>query len=154
QPFAVTLPAAYGQDAKKQWRLDVVLHGRDNGLTEAKFLFQHRETPAPADQNFIRLDVYGRGNNSYRWAGETDVAEALDTFLLTERQLGRLDRLIDLDRVVLRGFSMGGAGAWHIGLHRPDQWCVVGPGAGYTTTHGFAKGLGKLPWYQEACLTI
>ena len=54
--------------------------------------------------------------------------------------LNRL-RLIDKDRVVLRGFSMGGAGTWHLGLHRPDNWCVLGPGAGFTSTHGYIRDL-------------
>ena len=50
---------------------------------------------------------------------------------------------------------MGGAGTWHLGLHHPDQWCVISPGAGFTTTHGYIKGLAdKLPPYQEACLHI
>ena len=50
---------------------------------------------------------------------------------------------------------MGGAGTWHIGLHRPTNWCVIGPGAGFTTTHGYIKNLpAKLPTYQEACLRI
>jgi hypothetical protein len=57
--------------------------------------------------------------------------------------------------VVLRGFSMGGAGTWHLGLHRPDRWCVLGPGAGFTTTHGYIKDLpDPLPPYQEPCLHI
>ena len=63
--------------------------------------------------------------------------------------------LLDPTRSVLRGFSMGGAGTWHLGLHHPDQWCVISPGAGFTTTHGYIKGLAdKLPPYQEACLHI
>ena len=49
---------------------------------------------------------------------------------------------------------MGGAGTWHLGLHFPDNWCVMGPGAGFTSTHGYIKGLPKLPDYQEACLKI
>lgn len=56
--------------------------------------------------------------------------------------------------MVLRGFSMGGAGTWHLGLHRPDRWCVIQPGAGFTTTIGYAKSIDKLPSYQEACLHI
>ena len=47
--------------------------------------------------------------------------------------------------------------ARHLGLHRPDQWCVVSPGAGFTTTHGYApkdKVPDKLPAYQESCLRI
>jgi predicted esterase len=153
QPFAVTLPADYGQQPNKKYRVDVVLHGRDDGLTEAKFLSQYRAARAPAGQDFIRLVVYGRGNNAFRWAGETDVQEALSTFIATEALFKR-DHLLDKQRVVLRGFSMGGAGSWHIGLHRPDQWCVIGPGAGFTATHGYAKIPDKLPTYQEACLRI
>jgi hypothetical protein len=49
---------------------------------------------------------------------------------------------------------MGGAGTWHLGLHRPDKWSVLGPGAGFTTTKGYVKGLGKLTPAQEACLHI
>src|SRR5262249_11830618 len=153
QPYAVTLPAAFGKEVGKKWRLDVVLHGRTAGLTEVMFLHQHNgDQAAPRDQNFIRLDLYGRGNNAYRWAGEADVVEAVEAFLSTQRVEGR-DHLIDANRVVLRGFSMGGAGTWHIGLHRPDQWCVLGPGAGFSTTHGYVKKLPpQLPPWQEACL--
>src|SRR5262249_57025865 len=88
------------------------------------------------------------------WAGESDVLEAVEHFLNTEGMLRR-DGLLDPARFVLRGFSMGGAGTWHLGLHRPDRWTVIGPGAGFTTTHGYIKGLpDPLPPYQEACLTI
>ncbi len=166
QPFAVTFPADYGKEPRKKWRLDVVLHGRDPSLTEVKFLYQFsgdRAAPLPAlpprvgegsGGGFVRLDIFGRGNNAYRWAGETDVLEAIDAFVAVERIFGR-DQLLDPSRVVLRGFSMGGAGTWHLGLHRPDRWCVLGPGAGFTTTHGFVKNLpDKLPAYQEACLHI
>jgi pimeloyl-ACP methyl ester carboxylesterase len=155
QPYAVTFPAAYGKDPNKRWRLDIVLHGRDIRLNEVKFLHRHNgDQAAPADQDFVRLDIYGRGNNAYRWAGERDVFDALEHFLAIERELKR-GGLIDLDRIVLRGFSMGGAGTWHMGLHWPDRWCVLGPGAGFTTTHGYVPDLPeKLPPYQEACLHI
>jgi predicted esterase len=155
QPYAASLPPEYGNDQARTWRLDVVLHGRDTGLTEVKFLHDHAgDRAAPKGEDFIKIDIYGRGNNAYRWAGESDVYEALTNFLARERAAGR-DKLIDLSRVVLRGFSMGGAGTWHLGLHRPDQWCVLGPGAGFTTTHGYVAGLPeKLPPYQEACLRI
>jgi hypothetical protein len=154
QPYAVTFPADYFKDLTRRWRVDVVLHGRDTSLNEVKFLHQFNgDKAAPKDENFVRLDIFGRGNNAYRWAGETDVYEAIDHFLLSEGMLNRL-RLIDKDRFVLRGFSMGGAGAWHLGLHRPDNWCVLGPGAGFTSTHGYIRDLPQLPPYQEACLRI
>lgn len=156
QPYAVTLPAGYSKGAVKKWRLEVVLHGRNNSLTEVGFLHQFNgDKPAPKDQDYIRLDVYGRGNNGYRWAGESDVAEAVAHFAGLEGKAMNHAALLDNKRSVLRGFSMGGAGAWHIGLHSPDQWCVISPGAGFTTTLGYLKNLpDKLPSYQEACLHI
>ncbi len=154
QPFAVTYPKDYNGD--KRWRVDVVLHGRDPSLTEVKFIHTHAGKAAPADLPGIRIDIYGRGNNAYRWAGESDVFEVIETFLATE-QFARRDKLLDPARWVLRGFSMGGAGTWQIGLHRPSAFCLLGPGAGFTTTHGYApkdKVPDRLPPWQEKCLTI
>lgn len=153
QPYAVTYPLDYGKDPKKKWRLDVVLHGRDGTICEVKFLYQHNGKVAAKDQDYVQLEVYGRGNNAYRWAGETDVFEAMTTFIEIEQTLGR--DLIDTSKQILRGFSMGGAGTWHIGLHYPKLWRAIGPGAGFTTTHGYIKNLpDPLPSYQEACLRI
>src|SRR5215471_8695284 len=76
QPYAVLLPPDYGKDPNKKWRLDIVLHGRDGALTEAKFIATHNGN-APKDRDFIQLEPYGRGNNAYRWAGEKDVFDAM-----------------------------------------------------------------------------
>jgi len=153
QPYAVLLPLDYGDDPKKQWRLDIVLHGRDTALTEAKLIATHNGD-APKDQRYIQLEPYGRGNNAYRWAGEEDLMDAEINFSVHgyERR-GRSP--FDHNKRVLRGFSMGGAGTWHIGLHNPFGFAVIGPGAGFTTTHGYVGGLpAKLPDYQEKCLRI
>jgi dienelactone hydrolase len=157
QPYAVTFPTDYATDKRKRYRLDIVLHGRQNSLTEVSFLHDHRgDRRAPKEQTWVQIDIYGRGNNAYRWAGETDVWEVLDHFLAVEGMLGRAP-FLDASRVVLRGFSMGGAGTWHIGLHRPDAFAVIGPGAGFTTTLGYvaARELqDPFPDYQRACLHI
>jgi predicted esterase len=155
QPYSVTYPADYGTEKGKKYRLDLVLHGRDGTLTEVKFLNTHNGTrEAPKDRTYIQIEIFGRGNNAYRWAGEEDVFEALNHFRKTETDAGR-GELLDPNRVVLRGFSMGGAGTWHLGLHHPDQFCVIGPGAGFTTTHGYIKGLpDPLATPQEECLRI
>src|SRR5262249_58188933 len=59
----------------------------------------------------------------------------------------------DERRMVLRGFSMGGAGAWHLGLHHPSLWSSVEAGAGFTETRRYAR-LENLPDYQEKALHI
>ena len=79
----------------------------------------------------ITLHVFGRTNNAYRWAGEADVFEAIEAV--------KRNYPIDDRRIVLRGFSMGGAGAWHLGLHHPSLWSSVEAGAGFTETRHYAK---------------
>ena len=107
QPYAVTFPPDYGRVPGKKWRLDVVLHGRDRSLNEVKFLHQYSgDKDAPRGQDFVQLNVYGRGNNAYRWAGEADVFEAIDAFLAVERLLGRMEselRYIDVQEIFDRG---------------------------------------------------
>jgi hypothetical protein len=157
QPYAVLLPHNYLKDRRKKWRMDVVLHGRDASLSEAKFIATHGTTAkeAPKDLGYIQVEVYGRGNNAYRWAGEKDVFEVMTDLHSWGREGYPRPSTLDDNRVVLRGFSMGGAGTWHIGLHRPAGFCVIGPGAGFTTTHGYISNLpNPLPDYQERCLRI
>jgi dienelactone hydrolase len=129
QPYAFIVPP--GLKGDDRLRLDVVLHGRDARLTEVRFLDAHEGKPAPAGATGLVLHVYGRGNNAYRWAGEADVIEAIDAV--------KRNYPVDDRRVVLRGFSMGGAGAWHLGLHDPSRWSSVEAGAGFNETIGYAK---------------
>ena len=144
QPYAVERPE--GLDRSERVRLDVVLHGRNARLNEVRFIHDHDGKAATAGiDGRIVLHVYGRGNNAYRWAGETDVFEAIEAVKRTE--------LIDPERIVLRGFSMGGAGAWHLGLHHPSDWAAVEAGAGFSETIRYAK-LGELPSYHRELLHI
>ncbi len=143
QSYAVYVPETYNET--DEMRLDVVLHGRDATLTEVKFLLAHQGKPMPEGETGLVLHVFGRGNNAYRWAGETDVFEAIDAVKRNYR--------VDARRIVLRGFSMGGAGAWHLGLHHPSEWCAVEAGAGFTETKSYAR-VKTLPDYQEKTLHI
>jgi len=126
QPFAVTLPKDFDRATGKRWPLHLVLHGRGDTLNEVSFFHQHEGQPLKQEIAWIQLDVFGRTNNGYRWAGEVDVFEAL----AETRKLFPIDER----RITLWGFSMGGAGAWHLGLHYPDKWSSVGAGAGFADT--------------------
>ncbi len=145
QPYVVEVPATL--DRTKSARLDVILHGRNDGMNEARFIESHRNRKVPDERRFLTLHVFGRGNNAYRWAGEADVFEAIDA--------AKRNYAVDEDRIVLRGFSMGGAGAWHLGLHFPSRWCSVEAGAGFTETLRYAKLEGKpLPDWRRKALSI
>lgn len=152
QPYGVIVPASY--DGSKPMRLDVVLHGSSKpvGMSELRFGASFDEgddtaTFAP-DAEFIELHPLGRVENCYRWAGETDVFEAIEAVCRNYR--------IDRDRIVLRGMSMGASGTWHLGLKHPSRFVALGPYCGYVDTHRFSETpvpgfikVGPLPPHQE-----
>lgn len=146
QPYAVTLPPGLDNNSPKRWPLHLVLHGRGANLNEVSFIRSHDNKPPQPEQDWIQLDVFGRTNNAYRFSGESDVFEALADVTKRFR--------IDEKRIVLHGFSMGGAGSWHLGMHHPSRWCSVGPGAGFTDFYKYQKVTTPLPFYQDAVLHI
>lgn len=132
QPYGLVVPPSFAPGSGRRHRLDVWLHGRDEKLTELRFLDQRRRSPGeftPADT--IVLHPYGRYCNAFKFAGETDVFEALESV--------RRRYPVDPDRLVVRGFSMGGAGCWHLAVHHPGFWAAAAPGAGFAETPVFAR---------------
>jgi dienelactone hydrolase len=146
QPYALTLPEGVDPKSGTRWPLYVVLHGRQANMNEVNFITRHEDKPLPEGQTWIQLDVFGRTNNAYRFAGETDVFEAIADV----RQRYRIDD----KRITLWGFSMGGAGAWHLGVHHPSQWASVGTGAGFVDFYKYQKRKDKLPEHQDKTLKI
>ena len=156
QPYGVIVPRNY--DGTRPMRLDVVLHGSTKpvGLSELRFGARFDEGDEEGDEEgtsapeaeFIELHPLGRVENCYRWAGETDVFEAIEAACHAYR--------IDRDRIVLRGMSMGASGTWHLGLKHPDRFVALGPYCGYVDTHRFSETpvpgfirVGALPPHQE-----
>ncbi|MBI5800238.1 MAG: prolyl oligopeptidase family serine peptidase [Verrucomicrobia bacterium] len=152
QPYGVIIPASF--DGTKPVRLDVVLHGSSKpvGMSELRFgaRFDEGDDAAKSapDVDFIELHPLGRVENCYRWAGETDVFEAIEAVCRNYK--------IDRDRIVLRGMSMGASGTWHLGLKHPSRFVALGPYCGYVDTHRFSETpipgfikVGPLPSHQE-----
>jgi hypothetical protein len=143
QPYGLVVPATYKPGVKH--RLDFWLHGRDEKLTELKFLDQRMKSAGefqPPDA--IVCHLYGRLCNASKFAGEVDLFEALADI--------RRRYSIDEDRLCVRGFSMGGASAWHLGTHHAGLWAAVAPGAGFAETPVYAnvaRDPVKPAWYQE-----
>ena len=142
QPYGLTIPDSY--DGTKPVRLDVWQHGTNRALNEVAFIIQQEsDRPIPPDQDYIQVEPLGRTNVAYRWAGEVDLFETLASVQQRYK--------IDPKRIVLRGFSMGGASTWHLGLHHPGRWAAIEAGAGFTETHRYADRETCRP-IQEAML--
>lgn len=145
QPYAIGLPEGVDPRDGKRWPLHIKLHGR-GGRNELRFFNDHYGKPLEQDQDWIQIDVFGRIDNAYRFAGEADVFEALADVKRRFR--------IDEKRITLWGFSMGGAGAWHLGVHHPALWSSVGPGAGFVDFYEYQKQTEKRPPWQHKTLHI
>src|SRR3954462_9085391 len=146
-PYGVALRENY--DPAKPTRLYVWLHGRQNNTTEAEFIYgflnAKPRNPPVADQGQIQLDCFGRINGAgWHWAGERDVFESIAA---VKKRFN-----IDEKRIMLRGFSQGGEGAWHISLHHPDRFAAAEIGAG--TVSRTAQQNPDLKPYQLATLRI
>jgi predicted esterase len=133
-----------GHDFEQPCPLYVWLHGRGDKNTDLHFLYERATragqiTPAGA----IVLHPFGRHCVGWKHAGEIDVMEAIGDV--------QANYNIDPERIVLIGFSMGGAGAWHIGAHYSSFWIAVAPGAGFAETARYQRLTPDRypPWYEQ-----
>jgi len=132
QPYALVVPPSYSPNTPHRWRLDAWFHGRSETLSEVNFLSDRESKPGeftPPDT--IVLHLYGRYCNANKFAGEVDLFEALDS---VKRQYR-----IDENRILVRGFSMGGASAWQFGTHYAGLWAAIAPGAGFSESAQFLR---------------
>lgn len=146
QPYGLVIPPLFTPNTTHRWRLDAWFHGRGETLSEVNFLTE-RETRmgefTPRDT--IVLHLYGRYCNANKFAGEVDLFEAMDKVKQQYR--------IDDNRILVRGFSMGGASAWQFGTHYPGLWAAIAPGAGFSESAQFLKlkldGPEAPPWWEQ-----
>ena len=126
QPLGLVLPDGWAT-AEKPLPLYVWLHGRGDKATDLHFICERLDKNGEVvPEGAIVVHPFGRQCVGYKSAGETDVMEAID-FVCKNYP-------VDKDRIVLMGFSMGGAGAWHLAAHYADRFVAVSPGAGFADT--------------------
>lgn len=132
QPYGLVVPKTYNPNAAIQHRLDLWFHGRGEKLTELNFIEGRQKDPGQfTPANAFVLHPYGRYCNANHFAGEIDTFEAIDH--------ARKHYPIDVNRIVARGFSMGGAACWNFAVHYPGLWAAAAPGAGFSETPEFLR---------------
>jgi poly(3-hydroxybutyrate) depolymerase len=168
QPYGLEVPEE--APPARGYPLYVWLHGRGGTATDLHFIDERMSATAndasggrarPTPAGALVVHPFGRHCIGWKWAGELDV---LDVVAHVQARYQ-----VDPDRIVLAGFSMGGAGAWHMGAHYPEPWCGVHTGAGFvetarynspfpgppsSTSSGVANkpypaGLAAVPWYER-----
>ena len=111
-------------------RADVWCRGRAEKGLELQFIAKQIANPDPLPSpGVLMIYPFGRYCNANKLAGEVDTFEALEH--------ARQEYSFDAKQVAIRGFSMGGAAAWHLAVHYPDRWFAATPGAGFSETPKF-----------------
>src|SRR5437667_8513647 len=146
QPYGLLVPASYQPGTPQQFRLDFWFHGRGENLSELDFINGRQKSAGDfTPPNTFVLHLYGRYCNANRFAGEMDLFEALENV--------RKYYPIDENRLVVRGFSMGGAACWDFATHHAGLWAAAAPGAGFAETADLLKVFQnetlQPAWYEQ-----
>jgi len=136
QPYGLVIPDNYDfkdtdvLNSRNKHRLDVWWHGRYENNLELSFIAERQRNRGEFSQaGVITVHPFGRFSNANKFAGEVDTFEVLYHVMKNYR--------IDDDRIVARGFSMGGAACWQYAVHYPMFFCAAAPGAGFAETKEF-----------------
>jgi hypothetical protein len=132
QPYGVFVPPTFQPNSDHKHRVDTWFHGRGETLSELNFVESASKGAGPftpADSLVVQL--YGRYCCANKLAGEIDLFETLDDV--------RKRYKVDENRIVMRGFSMGGAACWQFAVHFAGKWAAAAPGAGFSETADFLK---------------
>jgi pimeloyl-ACP methyl ester carboxylesterase len=146
QPYGLVMPEDFKAGDKAPRPLLVWLAGRNDKRTELAFLDERWKSKGEfTPPKTLVLHPYGRFCNATKFAGETDVFEAMASV--------QARYTIDPLRIAVAGFSMGGASTWHMATHHAGSWCAMSPGAGFCETAKYAGvfGAGKEPppWWEQ-----
>lgn len=147
QPYGLVISGSDDRKPTRPSRCDIWFHGRGETLSEVNFLYERMTNAGRySPDDTIVLHPYGRYSNAFKFAGETDVLEALADVQNRYH--------IDENRISVRGFSMGGAACWQFAVHFPGSWFAANPGAGFSETPQFLKTfqnetLNPTPWERS-----
>jgi len=125
QPYALYVPASLSRAVPAP--IIIYLHGWDGANTGFGYPAGNADAMKvfAADHGWLVVYPFGRGNQDWRDAGETDLREVLQAI---NRRYP-----IDFSRLYLVGESMGGRGVWHLGMRYPADWAALVPIAGAAT---------------------
>ncbi len=149
QPYGVLIPDSYKPGAKQSpLPLNFWCHGRGEKNTELPFIAGTQNSKGEfTPEGQIVCYLFGRYCCANKFADESDLFEALEDI--------KAHYPIDNNKLVVRGFSMGGAAAWQFAFHFPGMWAAAAPGAGFAETEEFfgrtlyAEGATPPPWWER-----
>ena len=121
--YLLYLPKDYGigESGAKLWPLILFLHGRGERGSDLQLVKKHG-IPRIIDEepDFPFIAVSPQCPLDSWWGSQVEVLKALLDSVLAKYA-------VDPDRVYLTGLSMGGYGAWALGIQHPEMFAAVVP---------------------------
>lgn len=128
--YLLYVPQDYGKDSQEKWPVILFLHGigvRTDNLDLVKTEGLPKTLASKTDFPFIVISPQLVGGTERDYWSQPAVVELL--FGLLDEVQAKLS--IDPDRIYLTGLSLGGQGAWEIGLKNPEKFAALAPIAGF-----------------------
>ncbi|MFN2187886.1 MAG: alpha/beta hydrolase-fold protein [Candidatus Promineifilaceae bacterium] len=120
-PYLLHIPSEYGQDKGKKWPLILFLHGAGERGDDMKILREFGPAKeAEKKPDFPFICVSPQCPDDELWFGFIG-----DLKTLIDRISASFE--VDMERVYLTGFSMGGFGAWAMALIYPEMFAALVP---------------------------
>jgi predicted peptidase len=117
--YLLFLPDGYGTDAAKRWPLIFFLHGAGERGTNLWLVAKHGPPKVDTSAtNFPFIVISPQCPTGQHWSDESLLA-LLDYVEATYP--------VDPHRVYLTGLSMGGFGAWSLGINHPERFAAMAP---------------------------
>jgi predicted peptidase len=129
------LPQSYGQDPGKKWPLILFLHGAGECGDDLDLLRLYGPAKVVEEQpDFPFICLTPQCPEGETWIGQLNTLKMLLDEVLSSYAL-------DLDRIYLTGFSMGGYGVWGMAMAYPESVAAIAPicGGGMVQWVGILK---------------
>ena len=139
-PYGVYVPTTY--DPSRPTPLVVALHGLGS---DEMYMMEYgtRQTVVDLAEQYGYLVATPMGYNERGWyggrgagnefnsrqpdPGPPNLGELSELDVMAVLAIMKRDFNVDADRTYLIGQSMGGGGAWHLGMKHPDLWAALAP---------------------------
>ena len=137
-PHLLFLPQNYGDDPGKKWPLLLFLHGMGERGDDLDLLRTYGPAKIAEHQpEFPFICLTPQCPEGETWIGQLRVLKLLLDEVSSSYS-------VDLDRIYVTGFSMGGYGTWGLAMNYPEAFAAIAPicGGGKAL---FAEDLKHIP---------
>lgn len=117
--YLLFLPQGYEPKGEKKWPLILFLHGSGERGTDVQKVGVHGPPKIVKNKPEFPFIVVSPQCPENQWWSQDVLLALLDNVIATYN--------VDTNRIYLTGLSMGGFGAWTLGVNHPERFAAIAP---------------------------